>query len=54
LGQTESFSTLGQQMSVLENEVMVTNAQLSSININKEGRVEFSLMISLNPKVFSP
>jgi hypothetical protein len=54
LGQTESFRTLGQQMSVLRNEEMVTAAQLSDININKEGRVEFSLVISLNPKVFSP
>jgi hypothetical protein len=53
-GQTESFRTLGQQMSVLGNEEMVSDAQLSDININKEGRIEFSVVISLNPKVFSP
>ena len=54
LGQTESFRTLGQQMSVLGNEEMVTDAQLSNININKEGRIEFSVVISLNLRVFSP
>jgi len=54
LGQTDSFTFLGQQIAIIKKEAMVTDIQLSGIKINKDGKAEFELDIFLDPKIFSP
>ena len=53
-GETEDFVSLGQQMIVLEEETASDSAKiksvgLSSVGINKSGKVGFSLQIALSP-----
>ncbi len=54
-GQTEDFKTIGQQISLFEKEELreiVKSVQLSEVKINKDGKAEFSLIISFYPKLF--
>jgi len=53
-GQTESFQTLGQQILIFQKEELIKNVQLSKVQIGKEGKIEFSLEIFLDPKLFTP
>ncbi|MFH1714314.1 MAG: hypothetical protein ABH831_01860 [Candidatus Nealsonbacteria bacterium] len=50
-GETESFKTLGQQMLILKDKELVTGYQLDTASINKDGRIDFSLSITLSPKL---
>lgn len=50
-GQTESFQTLGQQIMIFRKEEMIKSIQLSDVKIGKEGKIEFSLKLSLDPKL---
>jgi hypothetical protein len=52
-GQTESFVDLGQQILILAGEPEIKTLELSQIGINKDGKVEFSFNLSVDPKVFS-
>lgn len=51
-GQTESFEALGQQILIFKEEEKIKNFKLSETRIGKEGRIEFSLRISLDPRIF--
>ncbi|MDO8424540.1 MAG: hypothetical protein Q7S70_01195, partial [bacterium] len=51
-GETESFTTLGQQLLILEKNPQIKSFLLSSLSIGKKGRVDFTLNISLDPKIF--
>jgi len=49
-GQTDSFSTLGQQLSIFNETVEVSTLDLTQVSIGKEGKIEFTLTFSFNPK----
>jgi len=51
-GQTENFSTLEQQISILKLKKEIKDINLSSISIGKEGKVDFTLNLSLDPAIF--
>jgi len=53
LGQTESFSTLGQQLSIFQDS-LIKDLSLLGVSISKEGKIEFSLEISFDPKILKP
>ena len=50
-GETDSFLTLGQQLSVFENEPLIKGEALSQFSIGKEGEIVFSLNFSFDPKI---
>jgi len=55
LGQTEDFQTVGQQISLFKKEELkeiVKSIQLSKVEIDKDGKIDFTLIISFNPKLF--
>ncbi|MBI4101746.1 MAG: hypothetical protein HY443_02155 [Candidatus Nealsonbacteria bacterium] len=51
-GETESFTTLGQQLLILEQESRVKSFTLASLAIGRRGKVDFTLNIFFNPAVF--
>jgi len=51
-GQTENFSTLEQQISILKLKKEIKDLNLSSVSIGKEGKVDFTLNLSLDPQLF--
>lgn len=51
-GETESFTTLGQQLLILEGKPLIKNFTLSSLSIGKKGKVDFTLNISLDAQAF--
>ena len=53
-GQTESFLTLGQQLSIFAQEPLIKTINLSQVSLTKVGQVEFVLDFFLDPKIFSP
>jgi len=53
-GQTDSFLTLGQQLLIFEKEPLVENLNLAQVSISKEGKVEFGLDFSFDPKILKP
>lgn len=52
LGEAENFSTLGQQILILKQEPLIKNLDLVSLSIGKRGRVDFTLNLLLDPKIF--
>ncbi|MCP6718315.1 MAG: hypothetical protein KJI70_02140 [Patescibacteria group bacterium] len=51
-GSTDSFSTLDQQLTALNEELLVEDVVLTNTSINKAGGIDFDLEISLNKKMF--
>lgn len=51
-GTTQSFETLGQQLLILKKEDFVEKASLSSISMDRTGKINFSLSVLLNEKIF--
>ncbi len=51
-GEARDFEVLGQQMLILELEKSVKLAELSGISMKKEGKITFSLSLSLDPQIF--
>ncbi len=51
-GQTDSFSTLQQQLSILNKESIIENLVLTNATLNKEGGIDFNLNIFLNKEIF--
>jgi hypothetical protein len=49
-GQTDSFSTLGQQLLIFEERPEVATPNLTRVSIGKDGKIEFTLNLSFNPK----
>ena len=52
-GQTDDFSTLGQQLLIFRKSEFVQNLKLSEVKISKEGKVEFTFDFSLSPRLFN-
>lgn len=53
-GYTQSFESLGQQLLIFREEALVKSAALEKVSIGKEGKIEFNLLLSFDPKIFSP
>jgi len=51
-GTTESFRTLGQQISILRKENIINNVHLSGLSLGKTGDIGFSLSFSVYPGIF--
>ena len=51
-GQTDSFLTLQQQLSVLNKESIIEDLVLTKAALNKEGGIDFNLDIFLNKEIF--
>lgn len=51
-GSTENFQTLGQQLAILRNQKFIQTIDLSNIDLNKEGQVEFDFKILFNKDIF--
>jgi len=51
-GECDSFLTLGQQLAIFEKELLVEKLDLTQVSITKEGKIEFFLNFSFNPKIF--
>jgi hypothetical protein len=51
-GECDSFVTLGQQLAIFEQNPLVEKVDLNQISITKEGKIEFFLNFSFNPKIF--
>jgi hypothetical protein len=48
-GQTDSFFTLGQQLSIFEKRPEVVTLNLTQVSIGRAGKIEFTLNLSFNP-----
>lgn len=48
-GVTESLEIVGQQVDLFQNDKMVESVKLSKAAINKDGKIEFTLNIAINP-----
>jgi hypothetical protein len=51
-GQTQDFQTLGQQISILKEEELISEINLSDIQLGEEGKVDFKLDLSFFPRAF--
>jgi len=51
-GQTKNFYFLSQQISILKLKEEIKDLNLSSVSIGKEGKVDFTLNLSLDPQLF--
>jgi len=51
-GQVDSFTTLGQQLLIFEEEPLIKEVNLSSLSLGEEGGVDFSVNLFLDPKIF--
>ncbi len=52
-GQTDNFETLGQQVLVLRNNKFIKGIDLSNIQMNDVGRIDFNLSIIFDEQVLS-
>ena len=51
-GQAASFEVLGQQLIIFQQQELIQSIDLSNLLIGKDGEVEFSFYLYLNPKIF--
>jgi len=51
-GETENFDTLGKQILNLQKSDLVKGLDMSNISLNKEGKVDFTIIFSLDSKIF--
>jgi hypothetical protein len=51
-GQTQDFQTLGQQISILKEEELISGIDLFDIQLGEEGRVNFKLGLTFLPRAF--
>jgi len=51
-GKTQNFETLGQQILIFKDDKFVEDVKLEKVSLGKEGKIDFSLSISLNPQIF--
>lgn len=52
-GQAQNFEVLWQQLYIIRNEDWIKDADLGTISIGEEGKIDFSLFFTLNPKLFN-
>lgn len=48
-GVTENLEVVGQQVSLFQNDEMVESVRLSKVDINKDGKIEFTLNLTIKP-----
>ena len=48
-GETQSFESLGQQFLIFQGEDFIESVNLEKVSISKEGKIGFSLSLSLTP-----
>ena len=53
LGEAENMETLSRQISFFENSDNVNTITVLNSQINNTGKIQFTLVVSLNPKLFS-
>ncbi len=51
-GYSDSFSSLGQQFQILNQEPSIQKANLSKISLEKRGEISFTFNLSINPNLF--
>jgi len=51
-GKSKSFKSLGQQILIFQEEKLVKSVNLEKVSLNKEGGVDFSLSLILDPQIF--
>ena len=51
-GETQNFVTLGQQTLLFKEEPRIESVNLISFLINQEGKIDFSLLLSFDQKIF--
>lgn len=51
-GRAETFPVLGQQLQILKSESLVKNVSLAKISLGEKGEIEFTLILSFDPKFF--
>jgi methylaspartate ammonia-lyase len=51
-GQTDDFSSLGQQLLILKSQDEIEEVNLAKISLGGKGEVEFTLNLSLIPEIF--
>jgi len=51
-GETKNFDTLGKQILNLKKSDLVKGLDISNISLNKEGKVDFAIIFSLDSKIF--
>jgi len=51
-GETENFDTLGKQILNLKKSDFIKGLNISNISLNKEGKVSFNVIFSLDSKIF--
>ncbi len=52
LGQAGNFEILGQQMLIFQKQESIKNMNLSNVSIDKQGKIEFELQLTFDPKIF--
>jgi len=48
----ESYEVVHQQLMILKDESLIKGFQLGGINIGKDGKIGFNLLLSLDPEIF--
>lgn len=51
-GQADSFTTVGQQQIIFEQESLIKETVLSAVSFGKEGGINFSFDLSFDPNIF--
>ena len=51
-GESQSFESLGQQLLIFQDENLIKETNLEQVSITKEGKIKFSLTLSLDPQIF--
>ena len=52
-GQTDNFQILGQQLLIFQKSEFIRDLKLATVEIGKEGKIEFTFNFSLTPKLFN-
>ena len=52
-GHAESFEVLGQQLYIIQNQDWIKDAELGTVSMAEEGKIDFSLFFTINPKFFN-
>jgi len=52
-GEAAGFETLGQQIVIFQNQKLIKNVELSDFAVGTNGRVNFTLSLSLDPAIFN-
>ena len=51
-GTADGFIAVGQQILILREEELLKNIKLSGLSMGEEGKIEFSLQLTLDPQIF--